>query len=146
MKQCAELDCGILTQCIKANTLTKKGTDPSTVTNILLKVNVKLNGSNHKLTKSCLPIMMKRKFMLVGADVTHPSPGQENIPSVVGVVSSHDVNGFLYNKCWRLQDPKQEVITDFAEILKEHLTFFETRNKCLPDVIIYFRGLIGIYL
>lgn len=42
VKQCAELDCGILTQCLKANTLNKKGNDLSTVSNILLKVNVKL--------------------------------------------------------------------------------------------------------
>lgn len=83
--------------------------------------------------------MMKQRFMLIGADVTHPSPGQESIPSVVGVVSSHDVNGFLFNKCWRLQDPKQEIISDFAEILKEHLRYFENRNKCLPEVILYFR-------
>ena len=139
VKQVAELECGILTQCIKASTLQRKGTDQSTVSNILLKVNAKLNGTNHKLAAASLPPLMKKPFMLIGADVTHPSPGQEQIPSVVGVVSSHDIHGFQYNKCWRLQDPKQEMISDFDQILKEHLEYFEKQRKRLPDVILYFR-------
>lgn len=94
VKQCAELDCGILTQCIKASTLSRKGNDQSTVSNILLKVNAKLNGTNHKLAQNSVQPLMKKPFMLIGADVTHPSPGQDQIPSVVGVVSSHDIHGF----------------------------------------------------
>ncbi|XP_037047779.1 protein argonaute-2 isoform X2 [Bradysia coprophila] len=139
VKQCAELECGILTQCIKQFTITRKGTDQSTVSNILLKVNAKLNGTNHKLAPVSRTPIMARPFMLIGADVTHPSPGQENIPSVVGVVSSHDTQGFKYNKCWRLQDPKQEMISDFDQILMEHLEYFERQHKRLPDVILYFR-------
>lgn len=139
VKQCAELECGILTQCIKQSTLTRKGNDPSTVSNILLKVNAKLNGTNHRLAKSSVPVPMQQPFMLIGADVTHPSPGQDNIPSVVGVVSSHDTAGFQYNICWRLQDPKQEMISDFDKILKEHLEYFEKKRNCLPNVILYFR-------
>lgn len=87
VKQCAELECGILTQCIKASTLARKGNDQSTVSNILLKVNAKLNGINHKLNPPSAPPLMRQPFMLIGADVTHPSPGQDDIPSVVGVVS-----------------------------------------------------------
>lgn len=139
VKQCAELDCGILTQCIKVNTLQRKGQDQSTVSNILLKVNAKLNGTNHKLANNSRPPLMTKSFMLIGADVTHPSPGQENIPSVVGVVSSHDTYGFQYNKCWRLQDPKQEMISEFDDILREHLQYFEKINGRLPEVILYFR-------
>lgn len=139
VKQCAELECGILTQCVKSSTLTKKGYDQSTVSNILLKVNAKLNGTNHKLHKDSKQPLMSKPFMLIGADVTHPSPGQESIPSVVGVVSSHDRNGFQYNQCWRLQDPKQEMISDFDRILMEHLHYFEKKQNMLPQVILYFR-------
>lgn len=78
VKQVAELRCGVLTQCIKAGTVFRKGTDGSTVSNILLKVNAKLNGFNHKLQKS--PILNEKKCMLIGADVTHPSPEPKTIP------------------------------------------------------------------
>lgn len=77
VKQSAELRCGVLTQCIKAFTMSRKGTDRSTVSNILLKVNAKLAGTNHKLQRS--PIL-DNKCMIIGADVTHPSPDQSKIP------------------------------------------------------------------
>jgi eukaryotic translation initiation factor 2C len=47
VKQAAELSVGILTQCIKANTLARM--NPSTLKNILLKLNAKLNGKNHEI-------------------------------------------------------------------------------------------------
>lgn len=52
IKQLAEINYGVLTQCIKNNTLNRKVNDGSTISNILLKVNAKLNGTNHKLLTS----------------------------------------------------------------------------------------------
>lgn len=80
IKQAAELRCGVLTQCIKAGTVLRKGKDPSTISNILLKVNAKLNGINHKLKTS--PVL-DGECMVIGADVTHPSPDQSTIPRYV---------------------------------------------------------------
>lgn len=77
IKQLAEIRIGVLTQCIKGGTVFKKRTDGSTISNILLKCNAKLNGTNHRLNDS--PILYG-KCMLIGADVTHPSPDQKNIP------------------------------------------------------------------
>lgn len=77
IKQLAETRIGVLTQCIKGGTVFKKRTDGSTISNILLKCNAKLNGTNHRLNDS--PIL-DGKCMLIGADVTHPSPDQKNIP------------------------------------------------------------------
>lgn len=77
VKQFAELRHGVLTQCIKGGTVFKKRNDGSTISNLLLKVNAKLNGTNHRLNDS--PIL-KEKCMLIGADVTHPSPDQRDIP------------------------------------------------------------------
>lgn len=77
VKQSAELRCAVLTQCIRATTVFKKGNDGSTASNILLKVNAKLNGTNHKLQRS--PVL-DGNCMVIGADVTHPSPDQSNIP------------------------------------------------------------------
>lgn len=52
IKQLAEINYGVLTQCIKYNTLNRKVNDGSTISNILLKVNAKLNGTNHRLLTS----------------------------------------------------------------------------------------------
>jgi hypothetical protein len=45
VKQTAELNVGVLTQCLKSRTLQRM--NPATCSNILLKVNSKLNGVNH---------------------------------------------------------------------------------------------------
>lgn len=80
VKQTAEIRSkGILTQCIKAGTVYRKGNDASTISNILLKVNAKLNGTNHSLLQNESPIL-NGKCMVMGADVTHPSPDQSRIP------------------------------------------------------------------
>jgi eukaryotic translation initiation factor 2C len=46
VKQITELNVGVLTQCLKSKTLMKLS--DATIMNILLKINAKLNGVNHK--------------------------------------------------------------------------------------------------
>lgn len=139
VKQAAEIRCGILTQCIKEATVSRKSGDQSTIANILLKINAKLNGTNHKFAdQSKLPIQ-RQPHMVIGADVTHPSPDQVRIPSVVGVAISYDSQTFRYRMCWRLQNPKQEMIQDLESILAEQLTLFRASNKVLPRVLFYYR-------
>lgn len=139
IKQVAELGYGVLTQCIKNSTVNNKvqRNDVSTLVNILLKVNAKLNGTNHVLQKSPL---LGVKTMVIGADVTHPSPDQRGIPSVVGVAASHDASAFKYNTEWRLQDSTIEIIQDFRTIIKNQLRFFQKQNgNKLPEKIFYYR-------
>jgi eukaryotic translation initiation factor 2C len=109
VKQCSELNLGILTQCIKSRTMSRM--DQSCVGNILLKVNAKVNGVNHKIGASqnnqTIPQLLKtNNFMVIGADVTHPSPEQKTIPSLVGVAASSDIDAFQYNCCYRIQGPR----------------------------------------
>lgn len=137
VKQAAELRCGILTQCVKSNTLSRR-LEASTVSNILLKVNSKLNGVNHKVNDASTPRIVKDTVMLIGADVTHPAPG-ERIPSCVGVAASHDENAFQYNICWRMQDPKKEIIVDLKNIIIEQLRYFKKMRNSLPNKLIYYR-------
>ncbi|CAH1728334.1 unnamed protein product [Chironomus riparius] len=140
VKQAAELTVGILTQCIKANTVAR--INSSTIKNILLKLNAKLNGKNHEIEEISYKTINSATsgVMFVGADVTHPSPDQRSIPSVVGVASSYDQVGFRYCCAWRLQNPKEEMISDLEEILVEHLKYYATKNnKKLPAKIMYYR-------
>lgn len=138
IKQSAEIDHGVLTQCVKEDTLQLR-LNPSTVNNILLKVNAKLNGINHNVSENDKTDIMKNNVMFLGADVTHPSPDQRSIPSVVGVAASHDQNGFQYNMRWRLQDPKKEIIQDMENILKEQLEFYKAKCGKYPNKILYYR-------
>jgi eukaryotic translation initiation factor 2C len=143
VKQAAELRVGILTQCIKANTIFRmgKGNPMMTIGNILLKVNAKLSGKNHEVNEEFYAKHnpANNGIMFVGADVTHPSPDQRDIPSVVGVAASHDQVGFRYQCAWRIQDPKQEMISDLEDILVEQLQFYKKKNNKLPGKLMYYR-------
>ncbi|KAH8305813.1 hypothetical protein KR059_011347, partial [Drosophila kikkawai] len=138
IKQKAELQHGILTQCIKQDTVIYKLHNSQTISNILLKVNFKLNGINHKL-KDVSGVPMLDNVMFLGADVTHPSPDQRNIPSIVGVVASHDPYGISYNSSHRMQRSTLEVIEDMESITVEHLRVYREYRNSYPDHIIYYR-------
>lgn len=139
VKQKAELQVGVLTQCIKSFTIDKKRNDMSTISNIWLKINAKTNGSNHVLAPNCKPPISRKSVMYIGADVTHPSPEQTNIPSVVGVAASYDLEGFRYSCCYRLQNAKDEMIRDLENIVCKQLKQFQQQNKILPESIMYYR-------
>ncbi|CAH1737621.1 unnamed protein product [Aphis gossypii] len=136
VKQTSELEIGVLTQCIKSRTMFKM--NPSTSSNILLKINSKLNGVNHTLAIKSSPPSMDGAIIF-GADVTHPSPDQTAIPSVAAVAASHDRFGSQYNMEWRLQSPKVEIIQDLEDIVHKQLLKFKEKTNSVPKKIFYFR-------
>lgn len=132
-----------MTQCIKDRTMQRVERDRSISSNLLLKMNAKLNGTSHKLTENVpnLKALLKdlENVMFVGADVTHPSPEQKRIPSIVGVAASHDEYGACYNTQYRCQNSSEEIIKDMEDIITQHLNFYKKHRKCLPSRIIYYR-------
>ncbi|XP_066139565.1 protein argonaute-4-like isoform X2 [Euwallacea fornicatus] len=139
VKNAAEIITGCLTQCIKSSTLSNMKI--STATNLLLKDNGKLNGTNYKFSVDTKPLILndEKPFMLLGADVTHPGPTAAIPCSIAATVASHDPTGFHYNFKFRFQTPGMEEIHDFKNIVIEHLKFFYKKNNTKPEKIIYFR-------
>ncbi|XP_071635459.1 protein argonaute-4-like [Temnothorax longispinosus] len=141
LKKITEMDVGVLTQCIKLQTLKRLGQykQVTTVRNILLKINSKLNGVNHIFDR--MPACLNEKYpcMLVGADVTHPSPDSKDSPSIAAVAASRDKSAFRYNVALRLQQPKEEMILDLEEIILTQLRVYQQETKCCPKRIVYYR-------
>uniref|UniRef100_A0ABD2W897 Uncharacterized protein n=1 Tax=Trichogramma kaykai TaxID=54128 RepID=A0ABD2W897_9HYME len=140
-KTSAEIDIGMLTQCLRSNTLKNKiiaRRDAATMTNLIQKINAKINGTNHTISKT--RALEGGVCMLVGADVTHPSPQNPNQPSIAAVVSSQDhVNHFVYNTEIRLQDGNQELISDLNAIMQKQLLAFRKNSGRWPEKIFFFR-------
>ncbi|XP_017774765.1 PREDICTED: protein argonaute-3-like isoform X2 [Nicrophorus vespilloides] len=134
VKTAAEIMKGVLTQCIKQNTM--KNMKDSTLSNILLKVNAKLNGVNHDI-KPTYPLPPNTMFM--GADVTHPSPESNDTPSVAAVTACHDKSSFKYNIRFQMQAPGRELITNLDELVKDHLMYYKESNGTFPLNIIFYR-------
>lgn len=136
VKQIAELKMGFLTQCIQINTLKYKLND-STIRNILLKVNTKMNGTNHTICD--LNLISDKPCMVMGADVTHPGPQAPTIPSVVAVTASHDLTATTYNISVHLQPPKTEIIDELEDITVEKLKMFKSKVGKEPEIIYFYR-------
>lgn len=99
LKQLCDQKHGLKTVCMdaeKALRTQRQGGSSwgSYVANVGMKINMKLGGTNHmvkNLTASGCGTSGLQNTMILGADVTHPSPGSiEGTPSVAAVVGSVD--------------------------------------------------------
>ena len=107
--------------------------------NVGLKFNLKLGGVNHSLEAAKLGIA-KSKTMIVGIDVTHPSPGsQSNAPSVAGVVASVDQWLAQWPADLRVQKARQEMVDGLDTMLKARLAVWKAKNGVYPENIIVYR-------
>ncbi|KYN39036.1 Protein argonaute-2, partial [Trachymyrmex septentrionalis] len=140
VKKISEMDVGVLTQCIKKKNveMRNKYNATATITNLLQKINSKLNGINHILDNmpSCL---RNCSCMLVGADVTHPAPDSKNVPSIAAVAASRNNSAFQYSVTLRLQPPKEEMILDLEAIILSQLNIYYQGTKISPQRLIYYR-------
>ena len=141
----------IPTQFVMENNVVGKGNGPSNqvLHNICLKINHKLGGVNHALLER--PPIMNRPVMVMGADVTHPTPGDEcKRPSIAAVVGSTDPNISQFNVEIRLQerDAKDtegkfkrvvEEIVQMEKITHNLLLKFDHITRRKPEQIIYYR-------
>ena len=83
MKRVGDIMFGLATQCVQAKNVNK--TSPQTLSNLCLKINVKLGGINNILLPSIRPAIFHEPVIFIGADVTHPPAGDHSKPSIAAV-------------------------------------------------------------
>ena len=118
-----------------------KGGNDQYFANVGLKFNLKLGGANQSLRPSELGIISEGKTMLVGIDVTHPSPGSSSTaPSVAGIVASVDANLAQWPAEIRIHERRSEMVPALDEMLKSRLAVWARANKnTYPENIIVYR-------
>ncbi|KAI0354391.1 Piwi-domain-containing protein [Trametes cingulata] len=113
--------------------------------NVVLKVNAKLGGMNHLLDSSSMKWLTEKKTMIMGIDVTHPSPGSApGSPSIAAVVASVDDNFVQFPASMTLQKPdwnkeSKEMVENLTAMTIERLQLYLKKNKRLPDRIFVYR-------
>ena len=131
--------------------------------NVAHKFNLKLNGINHSLPPDALGILKDGDTMVVGIDVTHPTPkSMENSPSIVGMVASIDDIFAHWPGSFRIQESRQEIqkrrqerkkttgeddipkdkedmVGNIETLLQERLRAFGKRNQKYPKSILIYR-------
>jgi len=134
---------GIPTQCVLSEFVLQA--TPQVCQNISLKINSKLGGINHVIDPSEKSPVFSESTVVFGADVTHPSPTENGIPSIAAVVASMDANASKYQARVRAQrhdrgKGAQEIINDLSVIVQELLIEFYKANRSLkPSQIIFYR-------
>ncbi|KAF2008657.1 Piwi-domain-containing protein [Aaosphaeria arxii CBS 175.79] len=133
---------GVHTICMIASKLMKERGRDQYCANVALKLNLKLGGINQQVNPQNLSLIEEDKTMIVGIDVTHPSPGSSaKAPSVAGMVASIDKRLGQWPATLRVQTARQEHVADLTDMLKSRLQLWKTkgRHASFPENILIYR-------
>ncbi len=136
LKKAADIEIGIPSQVITAKNLKRQ-----TINNILLKVNLKLGGTNFiaRYSHDDFPFKIENTIIL-GADVTHPT-GNSDGASIAALVGSVNKEGTQFSSCFSRVEAGKEEITDMKEMFrKAYLRWHGTASRrTVADSVIMFR-------
>ncbi|XP_047064964.1 protein argonaute 12-like [Lolium rigidum] len=154
IKRLCETELGVITQCCLPRNVQKGG--KQYLENLSMKINVKVGGRNTVLENALykrIPLLTDVPTIVFGADVTHPSPGEDASPSIAAVVASMDWPEVTKYKCLvSSQGHRDEIIADlYTEVrdpqkglvaggmIRELLVSFYKATGCKPSRIIFYR-------
>lgn len=147
IKLIAEIDIGLITQCIKdVNIKNPKKCNMQFFNNVCQKINVKTGGENNSLVICEVPEVLRKPVIIIGADVNHPGALGSVKPSLAACVGSLNSKLSRYAVSIRAQvniDEKKkavEIILDLKKMIVELLTaFYKHTNRQKPSKIIFYR-------
>ncbi|KAJ4795105.1 Argonaute family protein [Rhynchospora pubera] len=149
-------DFGIVPQCLAPSRV-----NDQYLTNLLLKINAKLDGMNFLLQIEDAPsisLMSRVPTIILGMDVSHGSPGQADHTSIAAVVSSGQWPLISkYRASVHMQSAKLEMIDSLFKpkvtadvpvdewiISKElYVDFYSSSAKTKPDHVIIFKDVVS---
>ncbi|TVY86725.1 Protein argonaute 1B, partial [Lachnellula willkommii] len=141
IKNFADTKAGIHTICVVAPKFMKEQRQDQYFGNVSLKFNLKAGGINQTLDPAKLGVISEGKTMVVGLDVTHPSPGsKDTAPSIAGIVASVDKVLGQWPADFRIQESRKETVSGLYDMFLGRLNLWEKKNKgLLPENIIVYR-------
>ncbi|KAH8031316.1 hypothetical protein HPB51_015472 [Rhipicephalus microplus] len=144
IKQVAETEIGLRTQCVIDNNVIRK-CNQALVTNLCQKINAKLGGINNSLLSQEKPAIFQKPVIIIGVDVTHPAPGDKHHPSIAACVGSLDSIPSKFYPAIRVQ-MEVSMATSRVEIIRGperhdegHAQAFYRSTNLKPECIIFYR-------
>lgn len=155
IKRICETELGIVSQCCQPRQIVKSS-NKQYLENVALKINVKVGGSNTVLNDAIakqIPHVSDKATLILGADVTHPQPGEDSSPSIAAVVGCMDWPWVTkYRGVVSAQPHREEIIQDlfksyhdpnrgavYSGIIRDLLMAFRRSTNRKPDRIIFYR-------
>jgi eukaryotic translation initiation factor 2C len=142
VKTYADTKAGLHTVCVVGSKFMKTERQEQYFGNISLKFNLKAGGINQTVDPLKLGIISEGKTMVVGIDVTHPSPGsKDTAPSVAGIVASIDRVLGQWPATFAVQsERRQEMVSSLEYMFLSRLKLWQKHNKnALPENVIIYR-------
>lgn len=136
---------GIMTHCCAMTKFWPTDRDAENAqyhANNAMKVNLRFGGVNQTLEMpASSPLIAAGKTMVVGLDVTHPSPTDpDTFPSIASIVASTNALMGQWPGQVRIQERRRENVQFLEEMLKARLQRWKVDNKGqLPENILIFR-------
>ncbi|KIK78298.1 hypothetical protein PAXRUDRAFT_834618 [Paxillus rubicundulus Ve08.2h10] len=139
LKHLCDVYLDVATVCVHSSKIRKS--NPQYFANVALKVNAKRGGINHKLDPSSGKWLSAAPTMVVGMDVTHPSPGSaRGTPSIAAVVASIDNHFAQYPASLEIQETRKEMVTNLKNMMIDRLKLFQSKNNGkLPERVLVYR-------
>lgn len=140
VKTVADTKAGIHTVCVVGSKFMEKKRQEQYFGNVSLKFNLKAGGINQTVDPSKLGIISEGKTMVVGIDVTHPSPGsKETAPSVASIVASVDKVLGQWPSEFAVQESRKEMVSSLEAMFLSRLKLWQKHNRGLPENILVYR-------
>lgn len=143
IKQVCDIRCGVTNVNVQASKFAfDEKRSAQYFANVGLKINLKSGGVNQSLRAPELGIFGDGKTMLVGLDVTHPSPGSAgNAPSVAAIVASIDASlGQWPAQMCVQKEARNEMVEELKNMMKSRLSLWAKRNRGqYPEKIVVYR-------
>ncbi|KIJ60652.1 hypothetical protein HYDPIDRAFT_43184 [Hydnomerulius pinastri MD-312] len=133
VKQHGDVLHGVVTQCVRVDKIARA--NDQYCNNVAMKINPKLGGVNAVPQSKVLAELKKAPFIIMGADVGHPSPGVTDQPSVASLVWSYDPDAMRYEAFTAVQPPRLETIENLHGMVKQAINDFGQP----PSRIVFFR-------
>ncbi|KAF9409905.1 Eukaryotic translation initiation factor 2C [Podila epigama] len=130
---------GKMTQCVLANKI-RKPNNKQYCGMLGLKINAKLGGVNNTVPMNAIRFCTDVPTLVIGADVTHPAPGETSRPSVCAVVGSMDRFAFKYAGRLQAQNGRVEIIERLKYLVHDLIQAFIVNNgNHRPRRILFYR-------
>ncbi|KAL0638123.1 Protein argonaute [Maublancomyces gigas] len=138
IKAYCDINIGVASQCLQSKHVQQA--KPQYCSNVGMKFNAKLGGATCYLDKNDHPLFGKDPSILIGADVSHASPGVVK-SSFASMVGSVDLQGARFAAIANTNGYRVEVITtkNMIKFMCTLLRAFKANTGKIPMRIFYFR-------
>uniref|UniRef100_A0A0K2T268 Eukaryotic translation initiation factor 2C, 2 [Cricetulus griseus] n=1 Tax=Lepeophtheirus salmonis TaxID=72036 RepID=A0A0K2T268_LEPSM len=141
IKSKGDKEFGFISQCIRWKSICK-GMRSQMYSNLIMKINFKLGGTNgslSKVSKKNLKVF-DSPIIVMGATLSHPHNPEPKRPSVASIVGSMDASPSQFIAYSTVQSKIHQHIVNLSEMVQSALMDFYINNgKLKPHRIIFYR-------